>query len=50
MEAVGRFVAEVEGIGDVFQENEAEHHVFVFGGVEVATQLIRRGPERGLET
>jgi hypothetical protein len=40
----------LEGIGDVFEENDAEHDVLVFGGVHVGAERIRRAPERGFET
>ena len=34
-----------EGVGDVFDEDEAEHQVLVFGGVHVGAQLVGGGPE-----
>ena len=43
-------VAFGEGIGDVLQEDEAEHDVFVLGGVHVAAQLVRCGPQGLLES
>ena len=38
-----------EGVGDVFQEDEAEDDVFVFGGVEVNAEFVGGGPQRRLE-
>ena len=38
-----------EGVGDEFQEDEAKDNVFVFGGVEVAAQLVSGGPKGGFE-
>ena len=34
-----------ERIGDVFEENQAQDDVFIFGGIHIAAQLIRGGPE-----
>jgi len=34
----------LEGIGDVFQENQSQDYMFVLGGIHVATELIRRLP------
>jgi len=39
----------LESVGDVFQENEAENDVLVFGGVEIAAKLISGGLESLLE-
>ncbi len=39
----------LKGIGDVFQEDQAEHHVLVFGGVHVVPQLVGGQPELRLE-
>ena len=44
-----RGVLFLEGVGDVFQEDEAEDDVFVFGGVEVAAEFVGSGPKRGFE-
>ena len=35
----------LEGVGDVFEEDEAEHHVLVFGRVDVGAQLVGSVPE-----
>jgi hypothetical protein len=35
----------VEGVTDVLQEDEAEHDVFVLGGVHAGAQLVGGGPE-----
>jgi hypothetical protein len=40
----------LEGVGDVLQEDEAEHHVLVFGRVHRAAEGICCLPEAGLET
>ena len=42
-------VALVEAIGEVLQEDEAQHDVLVLGGVEVAAQHVRRVPQLLLE-
>jgi hypothetical protein len=34
-----------KGVGDVFDEDEAEHQVLVFGRVHVGAQLVGGGPE-----
>lgn len=39
----------VEGVGDVFQEDEAEDDVFVFRRVHVVPELIRCQPKLGLK-
>src|SRR5680860_53152 len=39
----------LEGVGDVFDEEEPEDHVLVFGGVHVAAEEIGGLPELGLE-
>ena len=44
-----RRVVFLEGIGDVFEEDEAEDDVLVFGRVHVAAQLVGGEPELGLE-
>ena len=36
----------LEGVGDVLDEDEAEHEVLVLGGVHVGAQLVGGGPER----
>ncbi len=38
-----------EGVGDVLQEDEAEHDVLVLGRVHVVTQRVGGGPQLGLE-
>jgi len=38
-----------EGVGDVFEEDEAEDDVLVFRRVHVVAQLVGGEPERGLE-
>ena len=38
-----------EGVGDVFEEDEAEDDVFVFGGVHVIAEFIGGEPEFGFE-
>jgi hypothetical protein len=37
--------AEVEGVGDVFEEDEAEDGVFVNGGIEVGAEAVGGVPE-----
>ena len=37
------------GVGDVFEEDEAEDDVLVFRRVHVVAQLVGREPELGLE-
>ena len=39
----------LEGVGDVFEEDEAEDHVLVFRRVHVVPQLVGGEPELGLE-
>jgi hypothetical protein len=39
----------LEGVGDVFEEDEAEADVLVLGGVHVAAHFIGGGPELGFE-
>jgi len=39
----------LEGIGDVFEEDEAEDDVFVFRRVHVVAQLVGGEPEFGLK-
>lgn len=34
-----------EGVGDVLEEDEAQHQVLVFGGVHVGAQLVGCRPE-----
>ena len=34
-----------KGIGDVFEKDQAEYDVLVFGGVNILAQLVRRAPE-----
>jgi hypothetical protein len=36
-------------IRDVFQEDKAQHHMLVVGGVQVAAQLVSGGPELGFQ-
>ena len=38
--------AGLEGVGDVLQEDQAQHQVLVFGRVHVGAQLVGGGPER----
>jgi len=38
-----------EGVGDVFEEDEAEDDVFVFGGVHVGAEFVGGLPEGGFE-
>ena len=38
-------VQRLEGVGDVFEEDEAEEDVFIFGGVDVLAQLVGRFPQ-----
>jgi len=38
-----------KSIGDVLQEDEAEHHVLVLGGIHVVPELVGRLPEGSLE-
>jgi hypothetical protein len=40
----------LEGVGNVFEEDQAEDNVFVVGGVEVAAELVGSGPEGGFKT
>ena len=35
-----------ESIGNVFEEDEAQHDVLVFGGVHVGAQLVGGRPQR----
>ena len=44
-----RGVPLLECVGDVFQENQAQDNVFVFGGVEVAAEFVSGSPKRRLE-
>jgi hypothetical protein len=39
----------LEAVGDVFEEDEAEHDVLVFRRVHVVPQLVGGEPELGLE-
>ena len=39
-----------EGVRDVLQENQAQHHMFVLGRVHVVAQRVGGGPKFGLET
>ena len=39
----------LERVGDVFQEDEAEDDVFIFGSVEVAAKFVGGGPKRGFK-
>ena len=39
----------LEGVGDVFQEDQAEADVLVFGGVHVPAHLVGGGPKLGFE-
>ncbi|MDB6063988.1 MAG: hypothetical protein JWR26_196 [Pedosphaera sp.] len=39
----------LEGVGDVFQENEAQADMLVFRGVHVPTHLVGRGPKLGFK-
>ena len=38
----------LEGVGDVFEEDQAENDVFVLGRVHAATQRVGHGPQLGL--
>ena len=38
-----------KGVGDVLDEDEAQHKVLVFGSVHVGAQLVGCGPERLLD-
>ena len=38
-----------EAVRDVLEENEAQHHLLVVGGIQVPAQLVRRGPEFGFQ-
>src|SRR5581483_5966793 len=44
------FVAFLESVGDIFEEDEAKHNVLVFGSVHVAAQLVCGLPQFGLKT
>ena len=44
---LGVFV--LEGVGDVLEEDEAEHDVLVLGGVHVVAQRVGGGPQLRLE-
>ena len=35
----------LKGVGDVFEKNQAEHQVLVFGSVNIGAQLVGGGPE-----
>jgi hypothetical protein len=39
----------LEGIRDVFQEDQAENDVLIFGGIEVAAELVGGGPKGGFK-
>ena len=39
----------LESVGDVFEEDEAQDNMLVFGGIQVAAEFIRSRPEGGLE-
>ena len=39
----------LEGVGDVLQEDQAQHHVLVLGGVHVGAERVGGLPELGLE-
>ena len=39
----------LEAVGYVFEKDQAKRDVLVFGGVHVAAQLVRRGPQRSLK-
>ena len=39
-----------EGLGDVFEEDEAKRDVFVFRGLQVAPELVGRFEQLGLKT
>ena len=41
----GRDAPGLECVGNVLDENQAQHDVLVFGGVHVGAQLVGRGPE-----
>src|SRR5690606_4745730 len=44
-----RLVPGLEGVGDVLEEDEPEHHVLVVGGLHVAAQLVGGLEKLGLE-
>ena len=39
------FLALLEGIGDVLQEDQAQHYVLVVGGIQVGAELVGGFPE-----
>ena len=39
-------LALIEFVADEFEEDQRQHHVFVFGGLHRATQFVGGGPER----
>ena len=43
------FALRGEGIGDVFEEDEAEDDVFVVGGVQLGAEFVGGFPEVGFE-
>jgi len=49
MLAVPAGVHLLEGVGDVLQEDQAEHHVLVLGRVHIVAELVGRLPQCGLE-
>ena len=38
-------IAGAETVIDIFEKNKPEHHRFVFGGVEIATEFVCRIPQ-----
>jgi len=41
--------AGLEGVGDEFKEDQAQHNMLVFGSVHVGAQLVSGGPEGFLD-
>ncbi|MNJ44451.1 hypothetical protein D3C77_395050 [compost metagenome] len=39
------FLPLFKGVGDILQENQAQHHMLVDGGIQVGAQLVSGGPE-----
>ncbi len=39
------FLAFLEGVGDVFQEDQAQYYVLIDSSIEVGAQLVGGGPE-----
>ncbi len=46
LELLAQFILPIiEGVGDVIQEDQAQHHVLVNNGIQVGPQLVGGGPE-----